>query len=207
MKPTLEIRWRVRDGSEAEETLFRSDSIAIRSAVQAGDGALYLALGRDRAGIWRVNSGDTTLIQVLPEGSQPRVSPDGKWLAYVSEESGDAQVYVRPTSGTASRLVVSADGGQQPVWDRTGRMLYYASGGGVVRATLQTNPSLRVVRRELVLGAALRSALTPQFDVALDGQRLLVLEPRLGNARIVLVQNFLPELRARLSAGRAGGTP
>jgi hypothetical protein len=103
--------------------------------------------------------------------------------------------------------VVSADGGQQPVWDRTGRMLYYASGGGVVRATLQTNPSLRVVRRELVLGAALRSALTPQFDVALDGQRLLVLEPRLGNARIVLVQNFLPELRARLSAGRAGGTP
>ena len=207
MKPTLEIRWRVRDGSEPEETLFRSDSIAIRSAVQANDGSLYLALSRNRAGIWKVNSGDTALVQVLPEGTQPRVSPDGKWLAYVSTESGDAQVYVRPTSGSASRLVVSADGGQQPVWDRTGRKLYYTSDAGVVRATLETDPALRVVRRELVLSAALRSALTPQFDVAMDGQRLLVLEPRLGNARIVLVQNFLPELRARLSAKQPGGSP
>lgn len=207
MKPSSEIRWRVRDGSEPEEALFRSDSISIRSAVQARDGSLYLALGRNRAGIWKVNSGDTTLVQILPEGIQPTVSPDGKLLAYVSTETGDEQVYVRPTSGSASRLVVSADGGQQPVWDRTGRMLYYASGAGVVRATLETNPMLRVVGRELVLGAALPSAVTPQFDVALDGQRLLVLEPRLGNARIVLVQNFLPELRARLAAGQAGVAP
>ena len=198
MKPTVELRWRVRDGSEPEETLFRSDSISIQSAVQAVDGSLYLALGRSRAGIWKVNPGDTTLVQILPEGIQPRVSPDGRWLAYVSSESGEAQVYVRPTSGSASRLVVSAEGGQQPMWDRTGRMLYYATGGGFVRATIETNPALRVVSRELVLSAAVRSATTPQFDVALDGQRLLVLEPRLGNARIVLVQNFLPELRARL---------
>ena len=203
MKPTREVRWRVRDGGEPEATLFRSDSISIASAVQAPDGFLYVALGRNRRGIWKVRPGDTTLVPVVDDGRQPRLSPDGRWLAYASSESGESQVYVRPTTGAAARLVVSASGGSQPVWDRTGRSLFYLTGGGYVRATIETSPVLRVVSRELVLSeVGVSGATNPQYDVAQDGQRLLVFEPAPGGARIVLVQNFLAEMRARLTGGR-----
>jgi hypothetical protein len=204
MRPTREVRWRVRDGSEPEKTLFRSDSISINSAVQAPDGTLYVALGRNRRGIWKVRPGDTTLVVVVDDGAQPKLSPDGRWLAYSSSESGESQVYIRPTAGAAARLVVSAGGGSQPVWDRTGRALFYLTGSGYVRATIETAPALRVTRRDLVLSElGVAGASNPQFDVAMDGQRLLSLEPASGQAQIVLVQNFVAEMRARLARGNA----
>jgi len=201
MRPTREVRWRVRDGSEPEATLFRTDSLAIGTAVQAPDGrTLYFSTGRNTSGIWRVGPGDTAPVRILPQGSQPRVSPDGKWLAYTSSESGESQVYIRPISGTAARLVVSEAGGSQPVWGRSGIALYYQGRNGYMRAVIETTPALRVSRRDLVLPGGVFGATAPQYDVATDGQRLLVLEPREGAARIVLVQNFIEELRARLAA-------
>lgn len=205
MRPTHEVRWRVRDGSEPESTLYRSDSVAIQSAVRAADGTLYMSLGRNRRGIWKVRPGDSALVMVVDEGTQPVLSPDGRWLAYTSSESGAPEVYVRPISGAVARLAVSSQGGSQPVWDRTGRGLFYLAGNGYMRAIIETTPSLRVLRRELVLsGSGAAGASTPQYDVAADGQRLLVLEPPPGGARIVLVQNFLAELRARVSQGAKG---
>ncbi len=206
MKPTREIRWRVRDGSEPEATLFQTDTLAIASAVQAPDGrTLYFSTVRNSSGIWRVGPGDSAPVRILQEGSQPRVSPDGKWLAYTSSESGESQVYIRPISGTAARLVVSEAGGSQPVWGRNGVALYYQGRNGYMRAVIETMPALRVSRRDLVLPGGVFGPTAPQYDVATDGQRLLVLEAREGAARIVLVSNFIEELRARLAAVSPGG--
>ena len=205
MKPTREVRWRVRDGSEPEATLFRSDTLSILTAVQAPDGrTLYFSTNRNTTGIWRVATGDSVPDQVFKEGSQPRVSPDGKWLAYSSTESGESQVYIRPISGTAARLVVSDAGGSQPVWGRNGMVLYYQGRNGYMRAVIETTPAPRVSRRELVLPGGVLGPTAPQYDVAMDNQRLLVLEPREGASRIVLVENFIEELRARLAASSAG---
>ena len=71
--------------------------------------------------------------------SAPRFSPDGRWIAYVSNESGQAEVYVRSVSGEGLRRV-SADGGAEPVWRRDGGELYYRSYGKLMMARMSGVP-------------------------------------------------------------------
>jgi dipeptidyl aminopeptidase/acylaminoacyl peptidase len=103
-----------------------------------------------------------------------RLSPDGKWMAYVSEETGRPVVSVRAMSGPPRRLVVSSDGGSQPVWRRDGQELLYVDREGRLRGrSVQRRP-----RGELTLGVA--NALSApligaghwgtQYDVSPNGQ-------------------------------------
>jgi eukaryotic-like serine/threonine-protein kinase len=77
--------------------------------------------------IWVVSPGsDPAPFLVTPfDEHSPRVSPDGRWLAYVSNESGRSDVYVQPFPGPGSKWLVSTDGGTDPVWARSGRELFY----------------------------------------------------------------------------------
>ncbi len=102
-------------------------------------------------------------------------SPDSRWVAYVSDESGTAQVYVRPVHGPG-RSQVSVDGGAAPVWARDGRELFFAKGDTLfaVPVTLGETFSSGAVRR-LFSGPYTFDALTgADYDVAPDGQRFLV---------------------------------
>lgn len=108
-----------------------------------------------------------------------RFSPDGKWVAYTSSESGTFQVYVRPFPTGDTRMQVSANGGEQPVWAPDGRSLYYSGpqGGILLRATLTLSPALRVISRDTILRGGY--SITPRnghatYDVAADGRLLLV---------------------------------
>ena len=103
-----------------------------------------------------------------------RISPDGQWLVYVSEETGRPVVSVRAMSGPPSRLVVSSDGGSQPVWRRDGREILYVDLDGRLRGrSVQHQQS-----GELTLGVAnlLKVPLIgsghwgTQYDVSRDGQ-------------------------------------
>ena len=103
-----------------------------------------------------------------------RISPDGQWLAYVSEETGRPVVSVRAMSGPPSRLVVSVDGGSQPVWRRDGREILYVD----LEGRLHGRPVHREPNGELTLGSA--NALSvplvgsghwgTQYNVSPDGQ-------------------------------------
>ena len=92
-----------------------------RSFAETGAGDLYA-----------VKTGDTTLVPLLTTPAtemSPAVSPDGRWLAYVSDESGQPEVYVRPFPDVATaRWQVSASGGTLPVWAHNGRELFYVNG-------------------------------------------------------------------------------
>jgi eukaryotic-like serine/threonine-protein kinase len=103
-----------------------------------------------------------------------RLSPDGQWLAYVSEESGRPEVSVRAMSGTPTRVVVTSGGGSQPVWRRDGHELLSIDREGRLRGRLVG----RERRRALTLGAA-RALNVPligsghwgtQYDVSPDAQ-------------------------------------
>jgi Tol biopolymer transport system component len=104
---------------------------------------------------------------------EPRFSPDGRWIAYSSDESGDSEIYVTARDGTG-KTRVSRDGGWTPRWRRDGKELFFrASGRRFLAAPLSWSGSLEVgVPRELFrlpLGAF-------DYDVSADGQRFLVSE-------------------------------
>ena len=106
-----------------------------------------------------------------------RISPDGRWLAYVSEETGRAEVHVRAMSGQPRRFVASNNGGTQPVWRRDGRELFYVDLEGQLRGrsvglgdrTLGEAALLEVPR----IGAGHWGT---QYDVSPDGQRVYFLD-------------------------------
>ena len=137
--------------------------------------------------------------------SVPSVSPDGRWLAYQSNESGRDEVYVRPFPGPGGVSPVSIDGGTGPVWAHNGREIVYQSldDNSWVVATVRTDPDFAVASRvpfaSLLGFAAARG--TRQFDISPDDQRLLA--GRLGGSagavvRDVVVQNFFEVLRERV---------
>ena len=68
--------------------------------------------------------------------SQPQLSPDGRWLAYTSEESGTMEVYVRQFPSGPGFAKVSSHGGTEPRWKHDGSELYFREGGGLTNSTL-----------------------------------------------------------------------
>ena len=72
--------------------------------------------------------------------SAPQFSPDGHWLAYVSDESGRYETYVQPYPGPGGKRQISTDGGTEPVWNRNGRELFYRSGNKMMAVDITTQP-------------------------------------------------------------------
>jgi hypothetical protein len=127
--------------------------------------------------------------------SFPRFSPDGRSLAYTSQESGGSEVYVRPFP-EAGRTRISANGGGRPIWDPDGKRIYFWEGDRLVAATLARDPTLRVVSRTTLF----EGGYDADFDVTKDG-RFLMIESDTAGANLVVIPNWRTELK-RLTAPR-----
>jgi serine/threonine-protein kinase len=136
----------------------------------------------------------------------PAISPDGRWLAYVSDESGSPEVYVRPFPDVeAGRVRVSTDGGVVPAWSHSGFELFYLDlDDNMIAAEVDGRAatfSVRGRRTLFTVGAELLWGVDG-FDVSLDDRRFLMARRTdifgAPQATFVLVQNYFPELR-RLS--------
>ena len=133
----------------------------------------------------------------------PSLSPDGRWLAYVSDESGRDDVYIRPYPGPDPRKLVSTNGGTEPVWARDGRELFYRSGPGMFAVRIDVEGE-RVMPRspELLFGGPYAVdplvGVNPNYDVASDGRFLMVrTDPETRNStppQIIFVENWTQEL-------------
>ncbi len=156
-------------------------------------------------------SGDSTPVPMVASPFtelHPALSPDGRWLAYTSNESGVNEVYVRPFPNTASgRWQVSNGGGSQPRWSSDGRTLFLL------------DASLRLVEARLAPGSALAvsglrtlfpasnfaiDAFHSSYEVTRDGRSFVFLSPRqvaTGSraSRLVRVDNWFADLRAKLT--------
>jgi Tol biopolymer transport system component len=125
-------------------------------------------------------------------------SPDEKWLAFTSEETGKQEVYVSPLSGDGFKVQVSVDGGSEPVWAPSGRELFYRrpTGGQVqfMAAEVQPGAELRVLKRTMLFDASDYEPAQPHanYDVAPDGKAFVMLR-RAPSSHIVVIQN-LPAL-------------
>ena len=133
---------------------------------------------------------------------QPSVSPDGKWLAYVSDESGRTEVYVRAMSGAPGRVQISTGGGMEPAWSPVGNTMFYRDGRNFMAADItwgRDTEEATVNRR--VMYVDVYSSGGPSranYAVAPDGRHFLMLQSSDEDARVILTENWFQELRQRM---------
>jgi hypothetical protein len=139
---------------------------------------------------------------------QSQVSPDGRWIAFNSDESGRWEVYVARFPDFTDKRQVSSAGGMQPRWRGDGTELFYLSLDGVIMAAgigaggamsargAGTAGQVLEAPRPLFQAHLSPSPTIPQYDVSADGSRFLVLEPaRSGGEPITFVLNWAAGLR------------
>ncbi len=137
-------------------------------------------------------------IAASPTGTETwaRFSPDGRSLAYSSDESGRMEIYVRPFPEDGGRVQISAGGGRRPIWAPDGGRIYYRDGTKVMAATLARDPSPRVVSRAALFDGRYEQ----DFDISKDGMRFLMIQSASAGTDLIVVPNWRTELR-RLTAG------
>ena len=126
----------------------------------------------------------------------PVVSYDGTWLAYVSNYSGNDEIYVTTFPEPGARIQLSTKGGTSPVWAPDGSTLYYFEGKSLIAVSIETEPRLRVTGRETLFeGEYVQYRWSRQYDIMPDGKRfILVKNPAQGN--VEAVTNWFAELTA-----------
>jgi dipeptidyl aminopeptidase/acylaminoacyl peptidase len=196
----MAIWWQPADGSGPPDLLFSARGSDVSEGLLSPDGRTLVARVTDSRGdrvVWsHPLTGDTTSrVLVRSDGLGPRISPDGRWLAYASDASGGLQVYVTPLNGPQARYQVSTDGGYSPLWSPDGRRLMYAKGQQVIAASLVFTPSFEVVdRRTLFDGSFEFNPSHASFDVSPDGRQFLLPKSQGANARMIVVYNWREEL-------------
>ena len=149
------------------------------------------------------------LLHTPADERNAEISPDGRWLAYESDETGQRQIYVRPFPNVNdARYPISRDGGRTPKWATNGRELFFVDGTHLVAAEVELTPSFSAknmtkvfARPTILLDAISGSGTGRTYDVSSDSQRFLML--RVGDAStdadapasIVIVQNWFEELK------------
>jgi eukaryotic-like serine/threonine-protein kinase len=206
--------WQIADGSRPPEQLTRSANGQFASAIAPDNQVIF----REEIGVNR----DLMIVRLGPP-PQPRsllktsfselngeVSPDGKWLAYESNDSGQFEIYVRPFPNVdAARSLVSTIGGSKPVWARSGKELFYvASDGALMSVAVVPGNSWNARKPTKVLETPYyylsAGGGNRPFDIFADGQRFLMIkegaaaDPRNRTAGMVLVFNWLEELKQRV---------
>ena len=199
---------RASDGSGPEEKLFVAPE-HMHVDDWSGDGKRLLLTVDTTAGktdVWVLPlDGSAKPVPILDTRfaeHDARLSPDGRWIAYESDESGRGDVYVQRFPSLGSKVQVSADGGSQPVWARDGRQLFYRGGGKVMNVTVSATDPIQ-------LGAPVaayddtyldKGANHTGYDVSADGKRLIFSRESNTTPRkqLDVLQGWLPELQRRV---------
>lgn len=207
--------WMPADGSLPPEAVIEGPALSGTTAVSwTRDGKYLLIDGiaptarhETREDVYAVPTESPRTMEMVastPSNDQAgTVSPDGKWLAYVSDESESQKVYVRPFRQPGGRFLISTGSGEEPLWVGASSLLYVDPDvQALIRADLTLGASVEVVRRETVRDVRSYTMGSPgwwNYDVSRDGRDLLLVKPAraAGNANPIVVVNWAEEVRAR----------
>ncbi len=206
----MSLFWKAADGSGAEERIWTSDH-HMHLGSFSPDGR-WLTF----ADYHPITSGDIGVIPLQGDHTpQPWLrtsfhewgavfSPDGFWLAYVSNESGRNQIYVQAFPGPGRKWQISVDGGTEPVWARNGRELFFRDGDKLFAVATQTRPVFSAGPPDLLFQSRYERGLTLghiNYDVAPDGQHFLMVqgsEQEAAPTQLSVIVNWFEELNRRV---------
>jgi Tol biopolymer transport system component len=170
-----------------------------------GRSLLYVAYNENSWDIYRVQL-DTPRVAVpylatAANETGATFSPDGRWVALASTESGRQEIYLRSYPDPSSKVQISAGGGGEPVWSADGTRVFYKAGGVLHSAQLSMSPNPRVIARDTVLASIsglVNGGISAGYDVAKDG-RFLGMALKKDDYQLVAVPNWRAELAQRLA--------
>jgi Tol biopolymer transport system component len=211
------VYWKAANGTGDDELLVSQPDRTIVPFSWSGDGNALVTFdsfgGNINIGSLSIE-GDHSYKPLLKEEyveTQPKISSDGRWMAYSSMESGNAEIYVRPFPDVdKGRWQVSTDGGYDPLWSPDGRELFYfipdAEDIAVMTVSVETGPTFKAGNPEILFKAPDFGFSVEDFnswDISPDGKRFLMMKrdesiegaPR---PRINIVLNWFEELKQRV---------
>ena len=200
----MDIVWRAVDESDAETSLVPG---ALGMAFgPSGDVGVGVFLGEGGRPILSMVQLDSTRRRtpIMPAATPPaaRVSPDGDWIAYTSEETGQSEVYVRRLPSGA-RYPISVGGGAEPMWNPRGGELFYRTGQFLVATTLKLGAEDPVTRLDTLpfRFPNATAGIWASYDVSRDGQRFLMVDAA-ANDQPIVITAWLNEVRDSLRTRR-----
>jgi eukaryotic-like serine/threonine-protein kinase len=204
--PGFELVSKAVDGSGREQRLSetRQNLIATTPLSWVPDGSVLAFV--DRGDIWLLPmSGKREprpFFQSAFNENTPAFSPDGHWLAYTSDESGQPEIYVQPFPGPGAKYPISTNGGTEPVWARSGRELFFRNRDQMMVVQVATQPTFNPSKPRLLFARSFaQSASRVNYDVSPDGERFVVVnagegEDALNHINVLL--NWFEEFKQRV---------
>jgi len=207
-----DVYWKRADGSgEAEKLVHLGDAVAPSSFSPDGKQLVFVRRNPGGDGLgdaWQMAVDGSSAPRSLGLSSssssfQAVVSPDGRWIAYASFESGRVEVYVRPFPAGEGKWQVSTEGGSEPRWSAASDAIYFRFGGSILRTPFDASAGVRLGVAERVGPTVFSGTLAASYDVAADG-RILTFRYLGGRSEIRQVELALGwgEKVSRLFAGR-----
>jgi Tol biopolymer transport system component len=208
----LNLFWQLADGSGGLEKLATSDSLNVPMSFSP-DGQLLAftevnpTTGNDIL-VLRISDRNVQPFLRTPfNEADPRFSPDGRSIAYLSDESGRSEVYVQPYPGPGGKSQVSRDGGTEPVWNRNGRELFYRNGNKMMAVEITTQPNFALGNPRVLFERPYVLATVPisNYDVSPDGRRFLMVkgdEQPTTATQINVVLNWFEEVKQKVPTGK-----
>jgi serine/threonine-protein kinase len=202
----FDIYSQAADGSRPAELLLKRPHDQFPNSF-APDGTLVFSEAHPSTGedLWVLSpDGKASPLRVTPFNEDSAVfSPDGRWLAYPSDETGRYEIYVQAYPGGGKRIAVSTGGGVGPKWTRDGKELIYWTGDAVVAAALRPDGTFAASRR-LFDRSSFFQVWGDTLDVSLDGRRFLMIRRDPGSVprQLNVILNWSEELKQAAAAGK-----
>ena len=216
------VYWKAADGTGEDEKLGSAPDRGLMPWSWSHDGKTLVMEELSAGRIYDIGmlsmEGDRSRKPLLQHEKykemRPQISPDGRWMAYMSNESGQDEVYVRPfPEVNKGRWQVSTGSGNSPLWSPNGRELFYLSSDSVMAVAVQTEPSFSLGTPKALFRltyAGVSSTTGMPWDISPDGKRFLMMKEVESTGKpaaeaprkINIVLNWFEELKQRVPTGK-----